>query len=199
MTLPVQPLPQLGGPMVHLPVYATAVRDTLAQTVPAGPAVVMAEHLAELDGASPLLVFSLSAIDPAEEQRGPGQHSYVTFELLALTNRSQSEAGVLDLYTLVEQTMAATYRQRWGLDGAVDPCEFVSAGQSQFGANTDNWYSWLTTWRQLVRLPVPAGLDGDMGLVIDPSAISELYLGIDPKIGIAHIADYRRLVPVEVP
>jgi len=193
-------LPGLVGvplPLVHFAAYVLAVQNAMAAFHPSSPRVVLAEHFGEMDASGPMLVIDIPSWDAADTQTGPGLDAIVNLEFVVGTDRGKSDAGAMDCYDLVEQTVALANENRWGLGAAVDPCRFVGASREGMGAVTDNWYAWRCSFRQAIRLPVPADLGDNLGLVIDASAIHEVWLGFDPDIGLAHIADYVLVAKVE--
>lgn len=177
------PTPVLGG----MAPYASAVTRHLRGLHPWSPAVFLLEHLHELDASGPILVVDVPVMDVADRQAGPGLDVVFNLELVVATDRG---AGNLDCYALADATLAFVHETRFGLGDAVDPATFVGSSRDAFGAATDNWISWRLAFRQAARLAVPSDLADNMSLIIDDRRIHEVWLGIDPKIGVAHVADY---------
>lgn len=175
----------LAGLSVYTAAVVTLLRAAFGEWV-----VVLAEHVQEIDGSLGVLVVDVPLVDVGESQMGPGLTAVMNLELVVATDRGKVDEGALDCLAMLDQVVRVVHENRFGLGDAVDPARFVGAERDPFGATTDNFYSWRAAFRQNVRLAYPDDLADNMALIIDEQRIYEVWLGIDPKIGIPHLPDY---------
>jgi hypothetical protein len=133
---------------------------------------------------TPALLLELVSIDPGDDDgtdRLPLRLSFAAHCVLSLRTRDVQ----IELREFAADVLARVRDNRWGYPAAVRAPEALAAQPGEFQPEQAGFDSWLVTWEQVVHV----GLDSWAGGI----APTEVWLGIAPKIGAAHVDDYFRI------
>lgn len=133
---------------------------------------------------TPALLLEIDGLDPGEDDgtgRTPIRLSCVLHCLLsARTPRMQEE-----LRSFAADVIGHVRWNRWGVPGAIGAPEALSAGPGGFDAEVYGYDSFAVRWEQPVYVGEQVWAGGIAPL--------EIWLGIAPRIGAAHVDDYWRV------
>ena len=139
---------------------------------------------------TPALLIELSAIDPGEDDGTDRQALRLSFTAHCVLSFRTADMQ-LELREFAADVLGHVRHNRWGLCGAVQEPTALSAQPGEFRPGLTGFDSWQASWEQQVYVGPDAWAGG--------IAPTEVWFGIAPKIGAAHVDDYMLMAEGDVP
>jgi hypothetical protein len=130
---------------------------------------------------TPAILLELESIDPGDED-GTERHALrLTWAAHCVLSFRTAQVQ-LELREFVADLLWHVTYNRWGLSGAVREPQALSSQPGEFVPGIAGYDTWIVRWEQIVFV----GPDVWAGGI----APTEIWFGIAPKIGAAHVDDY---------
>ena len=139
---------------------------------------------------TPALLLELVAIDPDAEDGTDRQVLRLTWSAHCVLSFRTAQVQI-ELREFAADVLGRVRYNRWGLPAAVREPQAMNAQPGEFRPDQVGFDSWLVTWEQIVFV----GQDVWAGGI----APTEVWFGIAPQIGAAHVDDYWRIDAEDLP
>ena len=130
---------------------------------------------------TPALLLELVSIDPDAEDGTDRRVLRLTWSAHCVLSFRTAQVQI-ELRDFAADVLGRVRYNRWGLPAAVREPQAMSAQPGEFNPGLPGFDSWIATWEQVVFV----GQDVWAGGI----APTEVWFGIAPQIGAAHVDDY---------
>ena len=133
---------------------------------------------------TPAILVELGEIDPADTRTGGRLAVNVDMRLHCVLS-VKTDLVQLEIRNFAAVVMTKIHKNRFGLAGAVELPQRLSAFPGMFRPDEKGFESWVVNWTQAVHL----------GAVWEEEDFlpTDVYLGLSPDVGADHVDDYERL------
>lgn len=136
----------------------------------------------ELDKVTtPAILIELGEIDPADTRSGGRLAVNMDMRLHCILS-VKTPAVQLEICNFAAVVMSKVHRNRFGINGAVEMPQRLSAFPGMFKPDEKGYESWVVNWTQ----PVHLGALWEQADFLP----TDVYIGLAPHVGADHVEDY---------